>query len=140
MCHFHQFQRITQLISKKPKLQAGKDLREIMFWLKETDYESFQYILNVWHSHWKDFLNEKSVDILTGKSFFTHQRLRQAYRSLQRNMEHLFTFQYHLKEIEIPNTTNSLDGCFKHLKSKLSIHSGASKNTQINIISDLIFL
>lgn len=31
LCQFHQFQRITQLISKKPKLPASQELRQIMF-------------------------------------------------------------------------------------------------------------
>ncbi len=140
LCQFHQFQRVTQLISKKPKLQAGQELRSIMFWLKETDYETFNYLLEKWYSTWKDFLNEKSMDILTGKKTFTHLRLRQAYRSLQRHKDLLFTFQYHSQDIQIPNTTNSLESYFSHLKSKLSVHRGASIKTQINIISDLIFL
>ena len=80
------------------------------------------------------------MDILTGKSHFTHQRLRQTFFSVRRNLDPLFTFQFHSKEIEIPNTTNSLDGYFTHLKEKLAVHHGASKNTQINLISRLIFL
>lgn len=140
LCQFHQFQTVTQRISKNPKLEAGKEFRQLMFWLKETDYESFSYLLDTWYKEWKEFLAEKSFDPFTGKSTFTHQRLRQAFFSVRRNKEILFTFQYHSHVIEIPKTTNSLDGYFTHLKSKLSVHQGASKNTQINLISDLIFL
>lgn len=140
LCQFHQFQRVTQLISKNPKLQASRESREIMFRLKETDKESFEFWITQWHEKWAEFLAEKTVDIMTGKSHFTHQRLRAAFFSVRRNLDHLFTFQFHLKLIQIPNTTNSLDGYFSHLKSKLSVHRGASKNTQINLISDLIFL
>ncbi len=140
LCQFHQFQTVTQRISKKPQLEAGKELRELMFFLKETDYESFSYFLCNWYEEWKDFLAEKTIDIFTGKATFTHKRLRQAFFSVQRNKELLFTFQYNSNEIKIPTTTNSLDGYFSHLKSKLSVHRGASKNTQINLISELIFL
>ena len=139
LCQFHQFQRITQLISKNPKLQASQELREILFLLKETDRLSFEYFLNEWHERWKDFLKEKTLDLVSGKSHFTHRRLRTAYFGLRRNLNVLFTFQYHSKKIQIPNTTNSLDGYFAHLKNKLSVHQGASKNTQINLISQLIF-
>lgn len=140
LCQFHQFQRITQLISKNPKLEANQDLRQIMFYLKETDQASFEYFLDQWYEVWQDFLKEKTIDPLTGKSHFTHRRLRTAYFSLRRNLGVLFTFQHHSKLLQIPNTTNSLDGYFAHLKNKLSVHQGASKNTQINLISELIFI
>jgi len=55
-------------------------------------------------------------------------------------MDTLFTFEQHLPSISIPNTTNSLDGYFGHLKAKLNVHRGASKETQLKIISSLIFL
>ncbi len=140
LCQFHQFQRVTQLISKNPQLQASQEFREIMFNLKHTDQESFEFWITQWQKKWKDFLAEKTVDIFTGKTHFTHQRLRRAFFSVRRNIKPLFTFQFHSKEIKIPNTTNSLDGYFTHLKSKLSVHHGASKNTQISLISELIFL
>jgi hypothetical protein len=139
LCQFHQFQIVTRYISKNPKLEASKELRQIMFYLKETDYESFKYWLEEWHTSWKEFLAEKTTDLVTGKSCFTHKRLRQAFFSVRRNLKPLFTFQFHLQVIQIPNTTNSLDGYFSHLKSKLSVHRGASKTTQINLISELIF-
>lgn len=139
-CQFHQFQSVTQCISKNPKLQASQELRQIMFYLKETDQVSFEYFLDQWYEVWQDFLKEKTTNIFTGKKQYTHQRLRRAYFGLRRNLEVLFTFQYHSKELQIPNTTNSLDGYFSHLKSKLSVHRGASKETQINLISQLIFL
>ena len=140
LCHFHQFQRVTQLISKNPKLEASQEFRIIMFDLKQSDFVSFKYWIEKWEKKWKKFLAEKTVDIFTGKSHFTHKRLRSAFFSVRRNLDHLFTFQYHSKILQIPNTTNSIDGYFSHLKSKLSVHRGASKKTQILIISELIFL
>jgi transcription elongation factor Elf1 len=41
LCQFHLFQTVTRYISKKPKLLAGKELRDILFRLKDTDQESF---------------------------------------------------------------------------------------------------
>lgn len=140
LCQFHQFQRVTQLISKNPQLQASREFREIMFNLKQTDQESFELWITQWQEKWKDFLAEKTVDIFTEKSHFTHQRLRRAFFSVRRNIKPLFAFQFYSEEIKIPNTTNSLDGYFSHLKSKLSVHRGASQNTQFSLISQLIFL
>jgi len=95
LCQFHQFQRVTQLISKNPKLEASQELRQIMFHLKETDKVSFEFWLQNWHEKWRDFLGEKTIDTLTGKSHFTHQRLRKAFFSIRRNRDFLFTFQFH---------------------------------------------
>jgi hypothetical protein len=139
LCQFHQFQTVTRYISKSPKLQASQEFRKIMFDLKQTDQASFEFWINQWHEKWKKFLAEKTTDPLTGKSQFTHQRLRQAFFSVRRNLDLLFTFQFHSKEIQIPNTTNSLDGYFSHLKSKINVHRGASISTQLNLISKLIF-
>jgi len=139
LCQFHQFQTVTRYISKNPKLEASKELRSIMFELKQTDLASFKFWINQWHQKWKYFLAEKTIDPITQKSNFTHQRLRQAYFSIRRNIKYLFTWESYFKKVEIPNTTNSLDGYFSHLKSKLSVHRGASKETQIRLISELIF-
>lgn len=139
LCQFHQFQTVTRYISKNPKLQASQELRQIMFDLKHTDRDSFEFWIEEWHQQWRRFLLEKTIDPISGKTIFTHQRLRAAFFGLRRNLDPLFTFQYHSQEIEIPNTTNSIDGYFSHLKSKLSVHRGASFETQINLISLLIF-
>ena len=62
LCQFHQFQTVTQRISKNPKLEAGEEFRQLMFWLKETDYGSFSYLLDDWHKEWKEFLVERADD------------------------------------------------------------------------------
>ncbi|MEI7510583.1 MAG: transposase [Candidatus Peregrinibacteria bacterium] len=90
-CQFHLFQIVTRYISKKPKLLAGKELREIMFRMKETDRESFDYWIEQWHKRWKTFLSEKTENIATGTKVFTHQRIRQAYTAIICTMPFIFT-------------------------------------------------
>lgn len=139
LCQFHQFATITRYISKKPKLIASQELRKLMFLLKETDFASFTYWLKQWHEKWGDFLKEQTINPLTKKKTYTHQKLRKAYHSIRRNLTLLFTFESCLPEILIPTTTNSLDGYFSHLKNKLNVHRGASKETQLKLIERLIF-
>lgn len=141
LCHFHQFAAITRYISKNPKLVAAQELRQLMFLLKQTDHASFSYWLDQWYGKWASFLDEKTVHPITKRKTFTHKRLRQAYGSVKRNLSSLFSFEFNSKEgINIPNTTNSLDGYFGHLKDKLGVHRGASKETQLKLIERLIFL
>ncbi|MCH7536016.1 MAG: hypothetical protein IH948_09825, partial [Bacteroidetes bacterium] len=82
MCQYHQTAIITRYITKKPRLQAGVELRELMLLLTKTDKESFTGGLDEWYKKWKCFLKEKTINPDTGKWHYTHRRLRSAYRSL----------------------------------------------------------
>lgn len=60
---------------------------------------------------------------LLTKISFTYKKLGSAYRSLKTNLAWLFTW-YHYINLNIPNTTNVIDGQFADLKNKLSNHNG----------------
>lgn len=123
LCQFHQVAIVKRYLSSYPKLEAGKELRRIALTLAETDRKTFTEQLVLWHTQWTFFLKEKSINPVTGRSGYTHRRLRSAYRSLTTNLPWLFTFQDH-PGLKIPNTTNSCDGSFAHWKAKLSVHRG----------------
>nr|WP_207924652.1 hypothetical protein [Pedobacter changchengzhani] len=124
MCNFHQVAIIRRYLTKKPKMHASKELWELVLMLKQTDRESFEGGLNEWLGKWETFLNERKVD-LTGKNRYVHKRLRSAYRSLKTNLPWLFTWYDHIG-LNIPNTTNAIDGHFADLKNKLRNHNGLS--------------
>jgi len=109
MCHFHQRKTINKYLTRKPKLQASKDLQKIMYTLTSTNQKNFTKKLNEWYEKYKDFLDEKSISIKTGKLNFTHLRIRSAYKSLITNLPYLFTYKNE-KNITIHNTTNAIDG------------------------------
>lgn len=90
MCNFHQVAIIRRYLTKKPKMQASRELWELALMLKQTDRESFEGGLNDWYEKWKAFLNEKRKDA-KGKNRYVHTRLRSAYRSLKTNLPWLFT-------------------------------------------------
>lgn len=137
ICQFHQLQIITRYITRHPKLLAGAELRDIALLLTETDEASFQYWLQKWHEKWEDFLAEKSFDGGRKQFRFTHRRIRSAYRSLKTNMPYLFTHQRH-KELKMPNTTNTLEGSFSHLKEKIRLHRGLKKSRKLKLIHQLL--
>ena len=91
--------------------------------------------LNKWYLRWSDYLNERSKSPATGKTYYTHKRLRSAYLSLIRNLPYLFVFQDYT-EFDIPNTTNGLDGQFANLKNKLRNHNGLSKVRKMRFIDE----
>lgn len=136
MCQFHQMAIVTRYLTRKPKLQAAKELREHCLLLTRTDKESFEGGLAAWHTRWESFLNERSID-MTGKSHYTHRKLRSAYRSLKTNLPWLFTW-YDNPGLNIPNTTNAIDGHFADLKNKLRNHNGLSLSRKIKFINEFL--
>jgi hypothetical protein len=137
MCHFHQIAIINRYLTRRPKLEASKELREITLQLTNTNEEKFSELLDSWFEKWKDFLKERTVNSETGKWFYTHKRLRSAYRSLKTNLPYLFTYQKH-SELNISNTTNSLDGTFSHFKSLLRIHKGLRRKRRYEVICGIL--
>jgi hypothetical protein len=134
MCQFHQVSIVRRYLTKNPIMQASKELWEHTLLLKQTDKESFIGGLQAWHTKWKWFLDEQNTD-KTGKKRYIHRTLRSAYRSLKTNLPWLFTW-YDFMELNIPNTTNGLDGQFADLKNKLRNHNGLSLERKQKFISE----
>jgi Mor family transcriptional regulator len=137
MCQFHQSAIIRRYLTKKPKLQAALELMEVVDLMKKTDKESFVGALQMWFDKWEFFLNERSINIETNKSFYTHKKLRSAFRSIKNNLPWLFTWYDHF-ELKIPNTTNAIDGHFADLKNKLRNHNGLSRKRKIKFIDEFL--
>lgn len=137
MCQFHQSAIIRRYLTKKPKLKAAQELMEVVDLMKQTDKESFVGALQLWFEKWEDFLNERSTNTVTNKTFYTHKRLRSAYRSLKNNLPWLFTW-YDYIELKIPNTTNAIDGHFADLKNKLRNHNGLFKQRKMKFIDEFL--
>lgn len=133
-CNFHQVKTIRNYLTKRPKMQASKELWQLTLMLKCTDKESFTGGLNEWYVKWNEFLNEQKVDE-NGKKRYVHKRLRSAYRSLKTNLSWLFTW-YDNMHLSMPNTTNAIDGQFSDLKNKLRNHNGLSEARKKKFIDE----
>lgn len=137
MCQFHQMMIVRRYLTIKPELPAAVELLQITNLLCRTDKDSFIGMLEQWYDKWADFIKERSVDFRSGKSTYTHKRLRSAYLSLKRNMKWLWTF-YDYPELHIPNTNNALEGVFTDIKTKLRVHSGITKQRRKALIQEYI--
>lgn len=137
MCQFHQMAIMTRYLTTRPKLIAGQTLRHITLCLSKSNEKEMAEVLKAWHDQWADFLKEKTYNPETKRWFYTHKRLRSAYRSIIRNLPLLYTYQKY-PELKIPNTTNSLDGTFSHLKDILRIHRGLKKNRKLKLIDEIL--
>jgi len=137
VCQFHQLQTVTKYLTRRPKTDAGKELRTLALTLSETNEKTFTKALEVYEQKWKHFLNEKTIVLGLNRPQYTHKNVRSALRSLKSNLPNLFTYQRN-PELNIPNTTNSIDGFFASLKKKVAQHHGLRRDRRYKVISELL--
>jgi hypothetical protein len=127
-CQFHQKQTLRQCITGKPKTQCGIELKMLTDKLCSQDYDGFSAAYAALKQRWAKYLKERNEN-----KKFKHRKLRRAFRSLNKNMPRLFTHKA-FKRLKIPATTNSCEGYFGQLKSKIRIHSGLKLSNKIKLI------
>ncbi len=139
ICQFHQVKTVTTYLTRKPKTIAGQELRAITLRLTRSTESEFTTYLDEWYERWKDFLNERTpCSCCKEKRWpYTHRKLRAAYRSLMANLPYLFTYQKY-PELNMPNTTNCLDGMFSQLKNRLAVHRGLSRERRYKLIREIL--
>jgi hypothetical protein len=137
MCHFHMKQIIIRCITLNPILPAGIELLEIMNTLTFSTEAEFTLLYVNWCRKWDEFLKEKSINPRTGKPVSTHRKLISARGSIKRHLPFLFAFQKY-PDLNIPNTTNSLDGSFKKIKNSIAVHSGLSRERKLKMVKTLL--
>ncbi len=137
MCQFHQMRIVTRYITRKPETEAGQELRKIILTLAKSNEKEFSISLSIWHTKYKEYIKEKTLITGTKHWYYTHKKVRSAYMSLERNLPYLFTYQKY-PELNIPNTTNTLDGSFTHLKDKVDLHHGLRKDRRYKLIREIL--
>jgi hypothetical protein len=140
MCRFHQIQIVTRYLTQRPKFKAGQELRKIALQLPKITQYQYQKRLDLWYSYWETFLKERTINEEKRTWRYTHRSIRSAYYSLKHNAPYLFTCKdSRYTHLNIPNTTNCLDGFFTHLKNSLRIHRGLKKIRKILLIESLLW-
>ena len=137
ICQFHQIQTVTKYLTRRPKTDAGKALRSLALTLTQTNEKTFTDALIAYEARWKIFLNEKTIVLGLKRPQYTHKNVRSAFFSLKRNLPYLFTYQKY-PELNIPNTTNTIDGSFASVKKKTAAHHGLRRDRRFKVISELL--
>jgi hypothetical protein len=137
ICQYHQQQIVQRYLTNKPKTQAGQELRLISNSLTRQIEKSFVEDINEWHKKWRLLLAERTSAPDGKHWWYTHRQLRAAYRSLHTNLPYLFSYQRH-PELRIPNTNNSLEGYFSHLKALLNNHHGLRRWRRYQMIEAVL--
>ena len=137
MCQFHQIQIVTHYLTRRPKNIASIELRRLTLTLTQLDKADFIERLNHWYLIHEDYLSERSTNEDNSRTWYTHKRLRSAYPSLRTNSSWLFTYREY-EHLDIPNTTNSLEGLFSKLKRQLYSHHGLNEHRKLRFIKDFL--
>lgn len=134
MCQFHMKQIVTRYLTKNPRMHASRELKAIMDSITYCTVKEFAKRYNQWKITWDKFIKRRTVSKVTGKTSFTHRRLRSAMFSLDYYLPYLFTYQ--LTECAgMPNTNNKIEGTFTDLKKNLNNHSGMTIQNRVRFIS-----
>lgn len=137
ICQFHQLQIVRRKLTLRPESDAGQTLLSLVFRIAHIDEPTLTSELEQWFETYETFINEKTYILGTRRWRYTHRRIRSAYLSLKRNLPFLFTYQKHY-ELNIPNTTNSLDGYWSRVKNLLSAHRGKTKERIKKMIVEIL--
>lgn len=133
ICHFHQWQIVKKKLTTRPKLESHQALLAIGRLIAKSSEKEMHRMLINFEKRYRADLNEKTRLLGTNRTFYTHAKLRSAYRSLVTNLPFLYTYQKY-PELNIPNTTNSLDGSFNALKSHVNVHRGLRFDRRFKVI------
>lgn len=131
MCQYHMCAIVRRKLTGNPRLPAGRELKALMATLTTSDRDSFTIAFEAWTVKWDSFLKERTVNPETGKTSYTHRRLRSAMASIRFYLPYLFTW---LKVDGMPNTNNRLEGIFTDLKRNINNHSGMSHRNRERLI------
>ncbi len=123
ICQYHQQQIVGRYLTARPKTEAGLELKLLADALTKIDAKLFTELLTNWHEKWSVFLKERTYKPDGKHWWYTHRRIRTAYRSLMTILPYLFSYQRY-PELHIPNTNNSLEGYFSKMKRLLNNHNG----------------
>ena len=140
MCHFHMWQIVKRYIAGEPLLTPNIELKSIMNWFigKHTEITKHSFsaqILGWKERHWL-WLKEKHRNE-NGRLEWSHAETRRAYNAIVSHAKWLFTYEKY-PELNIPKTSNMLEGKFGNAKDKLRLHHGYSHKLKIKIFFSLL--
>ena len=132
MCQFHQLQIVRRLLTSNPRLIAGRELLTLCVKMKSMGKAVFSAEFDEWCEKWRKFLSERTL-LVSGKTTYTHRKLRSARKSIMSHLKWLFTYEDY-PELGIPCTTNKLEGVNSLMKRLLANHNGLNERNKKKFI------
>lgn len=128
-CTFHIANEICLWLTKKPKSEAARKLRELVCYLSkiQTNEEAQLWMRAFidWHTQYEDYINEKSIDQASGKWWYTHKMLHRSASHIMRAIPNMFNYTRHKN---VPKTSNSIESFFRPFERSSAIASRTFKS------------
>lgn len=137
MCLVHMERIVVRKITRNPKLEAGIVLLALMKTLGRCTSNIWKERFKKYIEQYRDFLNERSINLETGRSDWTHKELHSAVLSVMMFLQYLFSYE---TTKELSQTTNSLEGHFSHVKDIVRIHRGISTSLLRKVLSSIFLV
>ncbi|WP_240668950.1 transposase [Flavobacterium columnare] len=122
-------------LTTKPKHKSGFELKQIVVKIHyiNTEHKKQIWLMELikWEETYRDFINQKSYNREKGGYWYTHRMIRRSFTVIKKALPNMFLY---LKDDKIPNSTNSLESFFGHLKGNLNIHRGLSLKNRKNFL------
>jgi hypothetical protein len=136
-CLVHIKRDIRIYLSLNPKLEAGRELKQLtnllLKILSQKDAQDWIKCFKLWEEKWTSFLKEKTTNPDTGKWWYTHKKLRLSRSLISNALPYLFT---HIGQTKIPQTTNQVEGGINsRLKDLIRIHRGLRLQKKIALVA-----
>lgn len=133
-CHFHMVSLIIHYLSRNPKTEAGQQILELMYRLKQVktneDRDKWKLLHRIWEKQYEKIFSEKNE-----AGGYTHRKLRSVRFIVRKALPNLFTY---LDYPGCPNTTNLVEGWVNTaIAEGLRRHRGlhlSQKKTLVSII------
>lgn len=135
MCLVHMERIIIRGTTKFPILKAGKVLLMMSTTLHTTNKDELRNRLLKYKEMYWIFLNEKATSLITGDVWFVHRELLKSFKSLYNLFPYLFTYE---QDKRISKTTNSIEGHFYHIKTRVMVHHGLSLQRKQKLITVIL--
>ena len=140
MCHFHMWQIVRRYLTNNPVLEPNIELKAIIdnFLNKHTHIDRFMFASQTsgWLHRNEHWLNEKHRNEY-GIYEWSHEETRRAYKAIKSHFPYLFTYEKY-PELNIPKTSNIIEGKFGNAKDKLRLHHGYTDTLKIKIFFSLL--
>lgn len=141
LCQFHMKLIAKRYLTNNPVLEPNIELKIIVDSLCNKhifmDEKKFYSMFVGWHIRHKKWLLERTYNEETHRREYSHQDTRRAFAAIKNHLDILFTYEHH-PELNIPRTSNRIEGAFGVAKDKLRIHHGYTKELKIKILFSLL--
>ena len=135
MCQVHMERIIVKGTTRTPQLEAGEVLLALVRTLPDTNSYTFHKRIIQYLEKYRDFLNEKTFNPITGEQYWTHRELRSSMFSFVRLEKFLFTYEH---DRQIPKTTNSIEGHFRHINEIIAVHCGLGRGHKERVLHTIL--